>query len=143
MSVGVLLITHHAIGEQLLRAATETLGDCPTLATCLAVCPDDDPTRLLEQANALIQGLNRGSGVLILTDAYGSTPSNIALQLARTDTVQVIAGLNLPMLLRVFNYTNLPLTELTAKAVQGGQNGVTLVPSKEMTGEDGPCRKES
>lgn len=142
MSVGVLLITHHAIGEQLLRTATETLGGRPTQAACVAVRPDDDPARLLREAAGRIRELDQGQGVLILTDAYGSTPGNIALQLARSDAIGVIAGLNLPMLLRVFNYAELPLAALTGKAVQGGRNGVMMVAARHATGEDGRCPNE-
>jgi len=64
--------------------------------------------------------------VLILTDAYGSTPSNIANRLAAIVTSKVIAGVNLPMLLRVFNYPEKSLEELSTTAFDGGKDGIII-----------------
>ncbi len=127
MSVGILLITHNCIGEELLRTARDTLGFCPVQTRALAVSQDVDPEQMAAQAQELLRELDAGEGVLVLTDAYGSTPSNVACSLAREERIHVIAGLNLPMLLRVFNYPRLTLAELSEKALTGGQDGVILV----------------
>ena len=127
MSVGILLVTHNAIGEQLLGTAKATLGFCPVQTSCLAVAQDVDPDSMEKEALGLLQQLDTGEGVLVLTDAYGSTPSNVASRLAQRERICVIAGVNLPMLLRVFNYPRLSLQELANKAVTGGQDGVVLV----------------
>jgi PTS system ascorbate-specific IIA component len=71
-----------------------------------------------------VEQLDQGDGVLVLTDIYGSTPSNIASHLSSRPGVQVVAGLNLPMLLRVLNYARLDLATLAEKAVSGGREGV-------------------
>ena len=68
--------------------------------------------------------LDHGQGVLILTDIYGSTPSNIACALSTKENVRIISGINLPMLIRVLNYPNLELDELVLKAISGGQEGI-------------------
>lgn len=128
MSVGVLIITHNAIGEQLLAAATATLGFCPINTASLAVQRDCDVDAVEHAALALIDELDEdGQGVLILTDALGATPSNIGSRLAGKRALTVVAGVNLPMLLRVFNYPSLSLDELAAKAISGGLDGVVMV----------------
>ena len=84
----------------------------------------------------ILDQLDEGDGVLVLTDAYGSTPSNIACRLGARRQVAVVTGLNLPMLLRVLNYPALPLDELKEKAVSGGRDGVLLVPGDSCGGDD-------
>ena len=127
MSVGLLLITHNDIGEQMLHTACATLGLCPLPTRSLAVVQDSDPDRMLAHCGQLLRELDDGGGVLVLTDAFGSTPSNIAARLGRHPKVAVVAGLNLPMLLRVMNYPQLQLEELRQKAVSGGKCGVVPI----------------
>lgn len=124
MSIGLLLITHDQVGHALLHTATGTLGMCPLAVEVLSVKRGDSPELTLKQAKNLVASLNSGDGVLVLTDIYGSTPSNIAQALQVTKLVEVIAGVNLPMLIRVLNYPRLSLAELTAKAVSGGRDGI-------------------
>jgi PTS system ascorbate-specific IIA component len=124
MSVGLLLITHNHIGAELLKTATATLNNCPLATRVLEVTDTEDPDRLLRQAREWVAQLNSGAGVLVLTDIYGSTPSNIATRLLDGAAVIVIAGLSLPMLIRVLNYAQLSLPELARKAVSGGCEGI-------------------
>lgn len=124
MSVGLLLITHAGVGEALLKVASATFPDCPLQVRCLDVGASADPDVVRENSERLISALDRGDGVLILTDAYGSTPSNIACGLSHRHRTAVVAGLNLPMLLRVLNYPHLTLRELADKAFSGGRDGV-------------------
>lgn len=127
MSVALLVVTHNAIGEELLRTASEILGRCPLEAATLAIGPDSDPDALVAEGEALIARLDAGAGVLVLTDLFGSTPSNITMRLGeRTDTA-IVSGVNLPMLLRVLNYPQLRLSALQDKAVSGGRDGVVRV----------------
>ncbi|MCG5500682.1 PTS sugar transporter subunit IIA [Ectothiorhodospira lacustris] len=126
MSVGLLIITHNQIGEDLLSTARSMMGTIPLETRCLAVSQSGDPDVLLDRAVDLYQRLNQGDGVLVLTDMYGSTPSNIANRLLQQPKVQVIAGVNLPMLVRVLNYPNLRLHELVNKAISGGHDGILL-----------------
>lgn len=74
----------------------------------------------------MVDRLQSGDGVLILTDMYGSTPSNVANRLMAKDGIQIVSGINLPMLLRVLNYPELGLEELVQKAVSGGRDGVRV-----------------
>lgn len=126
MSVGLLLITHDRLGEQLLQTSTTMLGVCPLNAEHIAVHGDGDPDRVIEIAGESLNRLEEGDGVLVLTDIYGSTPSNIAMRLLATHRVTVVAGVNLPMLIRVLNYPRLSMEELAQKALSGGRDGVLL-----------------
>jgi len=124
MSVGILLITHGTVGSALLQSAIDVLGVCPLPTTSLEAPLACDPDRTLEEARRAAAKLDSGEGVLVLTDLYGSTPSNIACRLRDLHRVRVVSGVNLPMLIRVLNYPDLDLEQLTNKAVTGGRDGV-------------------
>ncbi|RKZ49854.1 MAG: PTS fructose transporter subunit IIA [Gammaproteobacteria bacterium] len=131
MSVGVLIISHDGIGPAILGTATLMLNDCPLQTKLLTTSRDCDPDQITEEAIEQIGILDTGEGVLVLTDLYGSTPSNIARKLTLQRHVHVVSGLNLSMLIRVFNYPHLTLEELSGKAVSGGQDGISkIVPDK-------------
>ena len=128
MAVGILLVTHSGIGSALV-AVTGTLlrGNLPLKLEAFEVPFDADPDTLLPQASAALRRVDGGEGVLILTDLYGASPSNLAAQLARLGTPsRRVSALSLPMLLRVMNYAELPLEELPAVAAAGARNGVIL-----------------
>lgn len=131
MSVGLLLITHNKLGAVLLKTATRMLDGCPLVADTLAITLDSDPDRLEVQAQRLVDRLDRGDGVLVLTDMFGSTPANVATRLSRDGQVTVVTGLNLPMLVRVLNYAHLALPNLAEKALSGGRDGVLQCGSRE------------
>lgn len=124
MSVGLLLITHNGIGEELLGTATAMLGVCPLRTRTLSVRPNSDPDELAAEARYHLAALNQADGILVLTDMYGSTPSNVAQSLCAATSVNVVVGVNLPMLVRVLNYATLSLDELTEKALSGGRDGI-------------------
>lgn len=125
MSVGILLITHSGIGSALLNVASGTFGVLPMPVTQLSINRDADPELLIAKAGYLVKNLDSGNGVLVLTDMFGSTPSNVAQGLQQLGAkVRVVAGLNLPMLFRVLNYPNLDLAQLARKAVSGGREGI-------------------
>jgi mannose PTS system EIIA component len=125
MAVGILLVTHEGIGSALLAVATRLLRQLPLKAEAFEVSFDGDPDALLPQASAALRRVDGGQGVLVLTDLYGATPSNLAAKLARIGTpVRRVSALSLPMLLRVMNYAELDLDELPAVAAAGARNGV-------------------
>jgi PTS system ascorbate-specific IIA component len=127
MSVGILLVTHQGIGSALVAAATRLLGQLPLRAESFEVAYDADVDLLLPQASAALRRVDGGVGVLVLTDLYGATPSNLAARLARLGTpVRRISAVNLPMVLRVMNYADLSLDELPAIASTGARNGVIV-----------------
>ena len=124
--VGLLIITHNNVGGALFDAAICVLGQCPLPYEILPISQNSDPEERLKKAHANLEKLHQGDGILVVTDMFGSTPSNIATKLA-AENVTIITGLNLPMLIRIMNYPNLPLEKLANKAVSGGQTGVIEV----------------
>jgi len=124
MSVGLLLITHNDIGAALLATVVRMLGACPLPAQALTVTDDADRDGLRVAAMDLAAQLDQGDGVLVLTDLYGSSPANIAAALQDRPRVLAVAGVNLPMLVRVLNYPDLPLDALADKAMSAGREGV-------------------
>ncbi|MBZ4039449.1 PTS sugar transporter subunit IIA [Novilysobacter selenitireducens] len=127
MAIGILLITHEGVGSALLAVATRLLRTLPLKTEALDVPFDGDPDALLPLASAALRRVDGGQGVLVLTDLYGATPSNVAAKVARLGTpVRRVSALSLPMLLRVMNYAELELDELPAVASAGARNGVIL-----------------
>lgn len=127
MSVGILLVTHEGLGSALIGVATRLLRPLPLRVEALEVPFDGDPDTLLPLASAALRRVDGGDGVLVLTDLYGATPSNVAAKLARLGTpVRRVSALSLPMLLRVMNYPELALDELPAVAAAGTRNGAIV-----------------
>ena len=124
--IGLLLITHNNVGDALFDAAISVLGNCPLPFEILPVSQNCDPEERFQLAQSYLEKLNNADGVLVITDMYGSTPSNIATKLV-AENVTIITGINLPMLIRVMNYPNLSLDKLANKAVSAGQTGVIIV----------------
>jgi PTS system mannose-specific IIA component len=127
MTVGVLLITHEGIGTALLAVATRLMRNLPLRTEVLEVPFDGDLDAFLPLASAALRRVDGGQGVLVLTDLYGATPSNLAAKVARLGTpVRRVSALSLPMLLRVMNYAEQELDELPAVASAGARNGVII-----------------
>jgi PTS system ascorbate-specific IIA component len=126
--VGLLLVTHGKLGHFLLETMVDMIGALPLAADVLEVRRVQATDVLLLQGRRMIERLDRGAGVLMLTDAFGSTPSNIANRLAEAPRTAVVAGVNMPMLVKVFNYPQLDLDAMSRAAVEGGQRGVVICP---------------
>ena len=124
MTVGLLIVTHDQIGGALARTARRMFGEMPLPTRVLPVTVDANPETMLAQARTLSTEVDEGDGVLVLTDMYGSTPSNIAFGLMQPGHTHVITGVNLPMLIRTLNYPLLDLAALTEKAISGGREGI-------------------
>src|SRR5687767_153780 len=126
--IGILIIAHGTLGESLIHCASHVLNKRPGRLRQLGVTAQDDPLLLMPQARALVKELDGGSGVLILSDMYGGSPSNIAAKLLVPGRVEGVAGVNLPMLIRVLTYRDRSLPTLLTKAVSGGCEGVMRIP---------------
>ncbi len=122
--IGIFLITHGSLGESLIQCACHVLNKRPPHLAQLGVSAQDDPLDALPLARDMLKLVDSGSGVIILTDLYGATPSNIALKLLQPGRVEAVAGANLPMLLRVLTYRDKDMETLVSKAVSGGHDGV-------------------
>ncbi|KMM73732.1 PTS fructose IIA subunit family protein [Xanthomonas sp. LMG 8992] len=127
MACGILLITHPGIGAALLSVATRLLRQLPLKTEAFEVPFDADLDALLPQASAALRRVDDGDGVLVVTDLYGASPSNLAARLARLGTpVRRVSALSLPMLLRIMNYPEQGLEQLPATAAAGSRNGVVI-----------------
>ncbi len=124
MSVGILILTHPGVGSSLLHTATRILGETSLATRCLEVPPGSDVATAIANARTLMHDIDDGDGVLILTDVYGATPSNVACALHGDGGSTVVAGLNLPMLIRAFNYPGDDLDHLAERASEGGARGI-------------------
>jgi len=127
MSVGLLIISHDGIGPVMLGTALYMLGGSALKTRLLTASRDSDPDELCAAAREQMKSLDDGDGILVIADLYGSTPSNIAQKLAAHGNIRAITGLNLSMLVRILNYPQLDLVQLTEKAISGGKDGIALL----------------
>jgi len=125
--VGILLVTHNGLGDSFVDCVRHVLGEVPQNLKVLTVQAGDDPQLKLVEGQALIKQLDNGGGVLILADIFGATPSNIARQLCHAENVMGVAGVNLPMLLRVTCSPNRTMPELAQIAVEGGRECIVHI----------------
>jgi PTS system mannose-specific IIA component len=127
--VGILIVAHGTLGESLIHCASHVLGSRPVNLMQVGVTIHDEPQQLLPQAIKLVRQLDQGDGVLVLTDVYGATPSNIASKLLIPGRVEGVAGVSLPMLVRALTYRKEPLHVVVTKAMSGGVDGITHMPA--------------
>lgn len=124
-AAGVILVTHVDYGAGLLRAAEVILGplaDCSSIQVDAGLDVEETVARLKEAAGIL----NKGNGVIILTDMFGGTPTNLSLSLMGkgNGSIEVVTGVNLPMLLKVFESRHLELADLADLAMDAGGKGI-------------------
>ncbi len=118
---GILLVTHNGLGDSLLSCVQHVFGSVPTDVMVLAIVGNDDPQRREEEGRAVIAHLDKGDGVLLLADVFGATPGNIGRRLCQLPNVVGVAGVNLPMLLRVVSNNDKPAGVLAKIALEGGR----------------------
>lgn len=129
--VGILLVTHNGLGNSLVDCVRHVMGSAPTHVKVLSVLASDDPQQKEAEGRALIDQLDTGRGVLILCDVFGATPSNIAQRLQQPGRVEGVAGVNLPMMLRVMVCSrDRSLPELAQRALDGGRECIVSMNSE-------------
>lgn len=127
MTVGILLLSHPGVGSAVLTAARGLLGALPLATEAFELPWDTEPEAALAAASAALRKVDAGDGVLLLTDLYGASPARLAEKLVHLGTpAHRVSGLCLPMLLRVQNYPEQDLEELTRTAAAGARNGVVV-----------------
>jgi PTS system ascorbate-specific IIA component len=122
--IGVLIVTHGEIGTALLASASQILGAAPTQVATLSVWRQDDPDDLVPRARELMDSIDVGDGVLILTDIFGATPGNVVSKLLTDGKVEGVSGVSLPMLLRVLTGRDGSLSGAVQRALSGGAEGL-------------------
>jgi len=120
--VGILLVTHNGLGGCFVDCINHVMGAVPKHLKVLSVLASDDPKQKLLEGEVLISQLDTGEGVLILADVFGATPCNIGRRLCQTERVTGVAGLNLPMLLRVVSHSEESMSDLVQVAIDGGRD---------------------
>jgi PTS system mannose-specific IIA component len=124
--VGVVVVAHLNLGEELLRVINLIAGKRDNFHA-VSFAPDEDPEEANRKVAAVVKRANTGDGVLILTDMFGGTPSNLSLSLLEEGKVEVITGVNLPMLLRLASYIEEKSLPEMAKELQSyGQKNICL-----------------
>ena len=127
MSVGVLLLTHEAMGDALIETARHLLGRISLRIDAFSIPPGSDTDFAMTSAAARVRKLDSGDGVLVLTDVFGATPSNVIDKIQPLGVkIRRVSGLSLPMLLRVLNYSEQNLAELAQTAADGARAGVRI-----------------
>jgi PTS system ascorbate-specific IIA component len=127
---GILIIAHAPLAHALRSCAVHVFPDCEEALAAIDVQPNLPPEETLATARISMEQLSRApqvKGVLVLTDIFGATPSNVAQKLVDGVTSRLITGVNLPMLLRSVSYRHEPLDALVSRAVVGGTQGVMQV----------------
>lgn len=124
--IGLLIISHCNLGKEFLNAAELIVGRLEA-ADSIAITQTTESEEILKEISEKIHALNQGQGVLVLTDMFGGTPSNLSLSFLNDETVEVLTGVNLPMVIAVAkDRDNLTLNELGERAQQAGKRSITL-----------------
>jgi mannose PTS system EIIA component len=130
--VAILIIAHGKFGESLINCASHVLGGRPQRLMQSGVGVHDDPQQIVTQALAMIEQMDQGEGVLVMSDVFGATPSNIACKLLVPGRVEGVSGASLPMLVRALTYRNESLKVVVGKAISGGVEGVLQLPTEDI-----------
>ena len=123
--IGVVVVTHCHLAEELICAAQLVVGEDLKQFQAVSVDPKDGSDQIREKIVAAIRKVDTGQGILILTDMYGGTPSNISLSFLEEKKIEVITGVNLPMLLKLATVqSNLDLDQFAAFITDYGQRNI-------------------
>ncbi len=132
--IGIILVTHGKLAEEFKHAMQHVVGRQETVAT-VCIGPNDDMEARRREISDAVKAVDSGQGVIILTDLFGGTPSNLAISLMEAGKVEVIAGINLPMLIRLAKARGcMDLAKATVAARDAGRNYITI--ASEFLGQD-------
>ncbi|MEJ2587881.1 MAG: PTS sugar transporter [Deltaproteobacteria bacterium] len=124
--IGLLIISHCDLGKEFLRAAELILGRLEATDS-IAITQTTESEEILREISKKIAALDQGQGVLVLTDMFGGTPSNLSLSFLNNEMIEVLTGVNLPMIISVAkDRDNLTLNQLGEQAQEAGRRSITL-----------------
>ena len=127
MRIGVVVVTHCRLGEELIGAAQLVLGEELRQFQAVSIDPKEGSEEIREKIIGAIRKVDGGQGILILTDMYGGTPSNISLSFLKENKIEVITGVNLPMLQKLATYQDeIKLEDLALFITQYGQRNINV-----------------
>lgn len=132
--IGLILVTHGKLAEEFVSAMTHVVGTQDAVVA-ISIGPEDNMERRRTDIGNAVKQVNSGAGVIILTDLFGGTPSNLAISLMQRGKVEVIAGINLPMLIRLAKARCcMPLEQAVVAARDAGRSYITI--ASEFLGQD-------
>jgi PTS system mannose-specific IIA component len=124
--IGLLIVTHCDLGKELLNAAEFIVGRMEAVES-VSITQTLDSKEIMKEIEKKLSNLDKGQGIIILTDMFGGTPSNISLSFLKEGQVEVLTGVNLPMVIAIAqNRSNLGLVELAEKAQEAGRMSISL-----------------
>lgn len=140
--IGLILVTHGQLAEQFVAAMEHVVGHQDAVAT-VCIGPSDDAEQRRADIAKAIEDVDTGKGVIILTDLFGGTPSNLAISLLEAGRIEVIAGINLPMLIRLAGARkSMNVVEAVAAGREAGRNYITV--ASEFLGQnEAPSAKKA
>ena len=137
--LGLLVVTHGRLAEELVNATKTIVKDAKSIEG-LSIGWDDEVGDATERIEKAIRRVDCGQGVLVLTDMFGGTPTNIALSLLEVDTIEIVTGVNLPMLIK---FTNLEeetsLQDAAARLAEQGKNAIQVASQLLENSSEGPA----
>lgn len=132
--IGLVIVTHGGLATE-FRSALEHIVGPQKLIETVAIGPEDDMAARREEILAAVKRNDTGEGVIVLTDMFGGTPSNLAISVMDESNVEVIAGINLPILVKLASLrTEVPLAEAVSRAREAGRKYIKVA-SQELSGE--------
>ena len=135
MNTGVLIVTHYELGEQMLQALRSIVPQAPEFCA-VSISPDQSVEQMRKAISTKLSEVDSGHGVLILTDMFGGTPSNIALSFLGEQAIEVVTGLNLPMLIKLATLQNeKPLKELASFIMDYGKRNISVASNLVAAGD--------
>jgi len=133
--IGIVLVTHGRLAEEFVSAMEHVVGPQDGVAT-ICIGPDDDMEERRGQILDSISKVDDGTGVILLTDMFGGTPSNLAISVIEKANVEVIAGANLPMLIKLASVrADSPLKAAATQAQEAGRKYINI--ASDLLGQDG------
>ncbi len=124
--IGIVLVTHGRLANEFVAATEHVVGPQENMRT-VSIGPDDDMEERRVEILKVVEEVDSGDGVVVLTDMFGGTPSNLAISIMDRATVEVIAGVNLPMLIKLTSVrASSPLAEAVASAQEAGRKYINV-----------------
>lgn len=131
--VHIVIIAHSEIANSFAYCVEHILAKRVDNLHILAVKKTEDSEQILHRANEFIEQVIPRESILLLTDLFGATPSNLATKLIKPNKVEMLTGLNLPMLVRAISYAHEELGVCVSKALEGGKNGILHIHSETLS----------
>ena len=123
--LGIILVAHNDLAESVKRVAEHVVGPLPEVA-CISVLPEDDIDLKRQEIQKAIRKVKKEKGVVLLTDMFGGTPSNLAISLMEEGKVEVVSGMNLPMLVKLLRMRKKSLKEAVCAAAESGRHYIMV-----------------